>query len=171
MAQEVEHHRSGPDHGDRIGNVAAIDIRRRAVHRFKERRERALRIEVSGRREPDSAGTGGSEVRENVAEQVRCYDDIEPLRLQDEARTQNIDVLLVPRDLWIVACDLRGACIPPGHADSHAIALGGHSDMLVWSLLSQVKCKLQLALSAMWREDRFLDDKLALGALEHHAAH
>jgi hypothetical protein len=35
------------------------------------------------------------EVRQNVAEEVRAHDDVEPLRLQHELRGQRVDVLAV----------------------------------------------------------------------------
>ena len=52
VAQEVEHHRARPDHGDRVGDALAGDVRRRTMHRLEQRREGAIRIEVGRRAMP-----------------------------------------------------------------------------------------------------------------------
>jgi hypothetical protein len=80
MTEEVEHHRARPDHRDRVRDVAAIDVRRRAVHRLEQRRELALGVQVGRRCQADRAGTRWPQVGEDVAEQVRRDDDIEALR-------------------------------------------------------------------------------------------
>ncbi len=43
-----------------------------------------FRIQVGRRCDTDRAGTGGAEVRQNIAEQIRPDHDIEPLRIHDE---------------------------------------------------------------------------------------
>jgi len=70
VAEEVQHHRCRPDGGDRIGDVLAGDIRRRAVHRFKQRWQFAVRIQIGRWRDADGAGAGRAEVGQDVAEQV-----------------------------------------------------------------------------------------------------
>ena len=84
LAEMLQHHRGRPDLPDRVGDALAGDVRGRAVHRLEQRREVALRVDVAGRRDADGAGAGGPEVGEDVAEQVRGDDDVEPVR--DAAR-------------------------------------------------------------------------------------
>lgn len=72
------------------------------MNRFEQRREIALRIEIGRRRNADSAGTGRAEIGENIAEQVGADHHVKTLRLQHEAGTQDIDMLLVPANFGIV---------------------------------------------------------------------
>src|SRR5947209_112061 len=101
FAEVIEHHRARPDLSDRIGNPLTGNIGRRAVHRLEQRGKLAFRVDVAGRRNADRAGAGGTKVRENVAEEVRGNDDVEPIRMQHEVRGENVDVILVPTDARI----------------------------------------------------------------------
>ena len=69
-AEEIQHHGAGPDSGYWVGDVLAINIRRRAVYRLEQRREGALRIQVRRRGDADSAGTGRAKIGEDIAEQI-----------------------------------------------------------------------------------------------------
>jgi hypothetical protein len=48
-------------------------------------------------RDADGAGAGRPEVGQDVAEQVAGHHHVEALRLQHEARGEDVDVLLVDR--------------------------------------------------------------------------
>ena len=87
LAQKNQHHRTGPDHADRVGDILAIDIGRRTVHRLEQRGKFALGIDIGRRRDADGAGPGRAQVGENVAKQVRGYHHIKAFRAQDKART------------------------------------------------------------------------------------
>ena len=77
------------------------DVGRGAVHGFEQRRKLAVGVQVRRRRDADRARTGRPEIRQDVAEQVRRDDDVEAVRLQHEARAQDVDVLLVDGDVGI----------------------------------------------------------------------
>ena len=79
MAEMLEHHRARPDLADRIGDALAGDVRRGAVHRLERRRKIALGIDVGRRRDADRAADGRTEIGQDVAEQVRADDDVEPI--------------------------------------------------------------------------------------------
>src|SRR5690606_8882531 len=98
LAQVVQHEGGGPDLPDRVRDALARDVRGGPVHRLEEGRECALRVDVGAGRDADRAGAGRSQVGEDVAEQVRGYDDVEPVRVQDEVRGEDVDVELVDID-------------------------------------------------------------------------
>ncbi|MNT01221.1 hypothetical protein D3C72_1356780 [compost metagenome] len=72
------------------------------MDRFEQRRKAPLRIEVGRGGDADGTGAGRSQVGENVAEQIRRHHHIETIWLQHEARTENVDVLLVPSDVRVL---------------------------------------------------------------------
>ena len=124
VAEEVEHHRAGPDGGNRVGDIFAVDIRRGTVHRFKQRREGAVRVEIRRRSNADSAGTGRTEVGENIAEQVGADHHVKTLRLQHEAGAQNINMLFIPFHLRVFLRHRFDALVPEGHADGQTVGFG-----------------------------------------------
>ena len=85
VAQMLQHHGTAPDLPNRVGKSLACDIRRRAMYRFKERREFSVRIQVGTGCNADGACTGWTEVTQNVTEQVRCDNHIEALRAKHKA--------------------------------------------------------------------------------------
>ena len=66
VAEEVQHHRRRPGLPDRIGDAAAGDIGRRAMHRLEQARPLARRIQVGRRRDADRSGAGRAEVGQDV---------------------------------------------------------------------------------------------------------
>ena len=76
IAREVlEETGGGPDRGDRVREALPGEVRRGAVHRLEER----VRVaHVRRLDEPEPARVQRREVGEDVAEQVRSDDDIEP---------------------------------------------------------------------------------------------
>src|SRR5260370_16000041 len=53
LAELVEHHRTRPDLAGRVGESAARNVRRRAMHRLEHRRAIALGVDVAGPRAAD----------------------------------------------------------------------------------------------------------------------
>src|SRR5438128_1634261 len=120
----LEHHRGRPDLADRVRDALAVDVGRRAVDGLEQRGKHALRVDVGGWRDADGAGAGGAEIRQDVAEQVGRYDDVEPVRMRDEVRGQDIDVELVPADVGILLGHCLDALVPVRHRDRDAVRLG-----------------------------------------------
>ena len=166
----LQHHRAGPDHADRIGDAHPGDIRRRAVHRFEHRRKIAGRIDVAGRRDADRAGAGGTQIRQNIAEQVGADHDVELVGIQHEMCGENIDVELVPAHVRIGLGHLLHALVPIRHGDRDAVGLGRRGEMLLRPRLREVEGIFQDAIDADARHHRLLGDEFAVGAGEHATA-
>ena len=122
VPEELEHHRARPDLADRIGDALSRDVRRRAVHRLEQRRERPLGIDVRRRRDADRAANRGTEVGQDVAEQIRADDDVEDLRALHEVRGEDVDVVRVgasrPGTARAIALE---ALVPVRHRDRDAV--------------------------------------------------
>jgi hypothetical protein len=73
----VEHLRGAQQQRARIGDALAGDVRRRAMHRFEDRRFGA---DVGARRQAQAADQARAQVGDDVAEQVGGDDDVELLR-------------------------------------------------------------------------------------------
>ena len=82
---------------------------------FEKAREDAFRIDVGRRRETEAADERGGQIAENVAEEIRADDDIEPLGRTDEGHRQRVDVHLVDFQFRIVFGDFRENAIPEDH--------------------------------------------------------
>ena len=164
VAEEIEHHRPGPNGGDRVGDIFTVNIRRRPVNRFEQRREIALRIEIGRRRNADSAGTGRAEIGENIAEQVGADHHVKTLRLQHEAGTQDIDMLLVPANFGIVFGHLFHPLIPVGHADRQTVGFGCGGQRFAWAAFRQFEGVAQDPVHAAAGKDRLLNHHFMLGA-------
>src|SRR6267378_699925 len=95
LADVIEHHRGGKQLRRWVGDSLPRDVRRRAVHRLKNR---GVRPDVGAGREPQATDQPGRFVGQNVAEQVGRDDDVELLRLDDELHRGVIDDLVVRRD-------------------------------------------------------------------------
>ena len=112
LAEMLEHHRARPDLADRVGDAAAGDVGRRAVHRLEHRGVFALGVDVAGGRDADRADAGRPEIGQDVAEQVGADDDVEPVGMAHEMRGQDVDVVLVGLDVGIVARRSRRSARP-----------------------------------------------------------
>jgi hypothetical protein len=80
----VEHHRRAEDGGDGVGDAFARDIRGRAMHRLEHRGEPPLGVGVRAGGQAQAAAQHSPQVGQQIAEQVRGHDDVEPLRPTDE---------------------------------------------------------------------------------------
>src|SRR5271169_2619865 len=112
VAEKLEHHRARPDLADRVRDVPAHDVGRRAVDRLEQRGVLSLRIQVRRRRDRNRARARGPEIREDVSEEVRADDDVEPVRVPDEMRGQDVDVVLVGPDVGVFLRDGLGPLVP-----------------------------------------------------------
>ena len=166
----LEHHRGRPDLTDGVGDALAVDVRRRAVHRLEQGGEAPFRIEVGRRRDADGPGTGRPQVGQDVTEQVRGHHHVEPVRMQDEVRGQDVDVVLAGSHAGIGGGHLVEALVPERHGDRDAVGLGGRGDVPGGPAFGELEGEPHDAIRAVSREDALLQDRLALGALEDAAA-
>ena len=132
---------------------------------------RARRVEVRRGRDADRPGAGGAEVGQDVPEQVARDDHVEPMRVADEVRGQDVDVVVVDPHVGILA-----ASIAATRSSQNGIEIE-----MPLLLVQLVRCffgrdrassnaNSQDAIDSRAREDRFLHDEFALGAREHPAA-
>src|SRR3984893_13470711 len=121
MAKVLEHHRSRPDLPDRVGNVAAENIRRRAVDRLEHGGKIPFGIEIRGRGDPDRPRARRAEIRQDVAKQVGCNHDIEALGTLHEVGREDIDVIVIGVDIRVLLCHQRGPLVPEGHRQRNAV--------------------------------------------------
>ena len=75
--------------------------------------------------------TAGPEVGEDVAEQVRADDDVEPVGVQHEVRGEDVDVVLVGPDVRILRGHRPEALVPVRHGDRDAVRLGRRGHVLL----------------------------------------
>ncbi|CSS33705.1 Uncharacterised protein [Shigella sonnei] len=117
IAEKIEHHRTGPNCGDRVSNIFPVDIRRGTVDRLEERRESAFRIQVGGWGNANGAGAGRAKIGKDIAKQIGRHHHIEAFRLHHKTRAENINMLLVPADLRVILGHCFHSLIPVRHAD------------------------------------------------------
>src|SRR5438309_10897855 len=115
LSEMLEHHRSRPDLSDGIGNSLSRNVGSRTVHRLKHRRILTLRIEICGRGNANRTYDGGTQVREDVTEQIRSDNDVEPVWMPHEVRGQDVDVVLVRPNVRKFICYGSETFIPKGH--------------------------------------------------------
>ena len=95
LAEMIEHHGTGPDLADRIGDALAGDVGGGAVHRLEHGGELAGGVDVPAGGQSDAAADRGGEVGEDVAEQVVGDDHVEAARVVDQVDGGGIDVGVV----------------------------------------------------------------------------
>ncbi|SBL37239.1 Uncharacterised protein [Klebsiella oxytoca] len=170
VAEEVEHHRASPDGGNRIGDIFAVDIRRRTVYRLKQRRKGAIRVEVCRWGNADGARTGRAEIGKDIAEQIRADHYVKTLRLQHETGAQNINMLLIPFHLRVLLRHRFDALVPEGHADGEAVRFGRRGQGSARAALRQLKSVAQDAVNAAAGKHRLLNHHFMFGSRIHMAA-
>src|SRR6266576_5158613 len=112
LSEMLEHHRSRPDLADGIGNSLSRNVGSRTVHRLKHGRVLTLRVEICGRGNANRTYDGGTQVREDVTEQIRSDNDVEPVWMPHEVRGQDVDVVLVRPNVRKFLCDGSETFIP-----------------------------------------------------------
>src|SRR5438067_881604 len=139
------------------------------VHRLEHRRVFALGIDVGRRRDTDRTDAGRTEIGQDVAEQIRTDEDIEPIRMAHEMRGQDVDVVLVGLDLGIVLADRGEALVPERHCMDDAVRLGRRGDVL-FARLRQLEGVAHDPVAAAAGEHRLLHRHFVLAAGEEAAA-
>src|ERR1017187_4391414 len=105
LAQPFHHHLGGEDAGQRVHLVLARVLRRRPVRRFED----GIGIaEVAAVSEPHPTHQLRTQVRQNIAEQVRCHDDIIVARILQQPHAHGIDVGGVELDRGVTRSHLLG---------------------------------------------------------------
>ncbi len=129
-----------------------------------------LRVDVARRRDADRARAGGPQIRQDVAEQVGGHHHVEPVRVQDEMRGQDVDVVLVPPDVRIGLGHRLHPLVPVRHGDRDAVRLRGRGQVLLRALLGQLEGEFQDPIGPVTGHDRLLQGEFPVGAGEHPAA-
>ncbi len=140
------------------------------MHRLKHGGKDLLRVHVGRGRDPDAAGAGGPQVGKNVAEEVAAHHHVEPVRVLDEVRREDVDVVLVSRNVRIVGGHGAEAFVPEGHGVDDAVRLGRRGEVLLRPSAGEVERVAHDAVHPVAGEDGLLDRDLPLRALEEPAA-
>ena len=164
VAQMLQHHRARPDLGDGVGDAPPRDVGCRAVHRLEHRGVLLLRVDVARGGEADGAGDGGAEVGQNVAEQVGAHHHVEPVRMGDEMRRQDVDMVPVGLDTRILGGDGGETLVPVGHRMDDAVRLGGGRHLPGRSGAGELEGEAHDPVAAAPGEHGLLDRGLVLGA-------
>ena len=80
LAEMLQHHRAGPEAGDRIGDALAGDVERGAVDRLEHRRAAPLGIDVAGGRDAERAGQRRRQIGQDIGVQVGRHHGVDGLR-------------------------------------------------------------------------------------------
>ena len=152
VAEVVEHERGGPRRADRVGDAFAGDVGRGAVNRFEHRRVRARGVDVGARRDAEAAGNRGTDVGEDVAEEIRRHEHVERLRMRDHPRRERVDVVLAVLDRRIVLADDVGDLVPQHHRMRERVRLGRARDQASRALRRELEAVAQDPLDAGARE-------------------
>src|SRR5699024_9260437 len=105
-AQVVQQHRRGEDRGGRVGLALPGDVRGGAVDRLEHARRLAAGVDVAARGQTDATGDGGSDIGDDVAEEVVRDDDVEARRVGRHEDRGGVDVLVGGLDLGELRADL-----------------------------------------------------------------
>src|SRR3954470_23031581 len=85
-------------------------------------------MQISPRRQTQSALERGAKVGDDVAEQIVGNDDVERRRVLDQQKHQCIDIKVTSLDAGILRCDLLEHPLPQRVSLRHRVALVGHAD-------------------------------------------
>src|SRR5258708_17285024 len=157
LAEEIKHELSRPNGGERIRNSFAHDIGRRAVNCLKETWIAPLRVEICTWSQSQAAGKCCSKICEDVAKEIRGDNDIQALRMGDEACGKGVDQLLLVCNVWILGGDMQKYFIPEHHRVLHAVGFGGACDLLAAMLPCILERIAHDPLNALVGKDRRLD--------------
>lgn len=114
LSKMVEHHGACPNLSDRVGDALPSDIRCRTVYRLEETRIRVFGIDIAAGRNTDGSSASRTQVREYVSEEIAGDDNVEPIRVHDEPRGQDVDVIFVDGDLREALRHCRDPLVPKG---------------------------------------------------------
>src|SRR5947208_212983 len=96
---------------------------------LEEARIAPLWVEIGAGSQSQAARNRRSQVREDVAKEIRGYNDIQALWPGDEARAQRVDQLLLVCYVRVLCRHLPEDFIPEDHIVLHAVRLGGAGDL------------------------------------------
>src|SRR4051812_34865711 len=170
VTEVLEHHRARPDLADGVRDALSGDVGRGPMHRLEHRGELALRGQVRGRCDADRAGHAGSQIGEDVAEEVGPDHDVESVRALHEMRAEDVDVELVDAHVRVLLRHRLYPLVPVGHRDGDAVRLGRRGEMLLRPRLGQVERVAEDPIHALAREGTLLHHHLLVGAFVKAAA-
>ena len=108
----------------------------------------------------------GTQVGEDVAEEVAAHHHVEPVRMADEVGGEDVDVELVGVDVGILRGERREALVPEGHGVDDAVRLRGGGEAARRAAPRELEGVAHHAVHAAPGEDALLHRHLVLGARE-----
>src|ERR1700730_13556082 len=94
----LQHHGSRPDLADGVGNSLPGDVGSGAVDGLEHGWKYPFRVDICRRGDSDCAGDAGTEVGQNVSEEIAGDYYAEALGRHDKPGGENINVILVGAD-------------------------------------------------------------------------
>ncbi|MNW67374.1 hypothetical protein D3C74_459550 [compost metagenome] len=91
---------------------------------LEEGREEAFGIDVGAGGNANGSGHRRTEIREDIAKEVRSDHHIKPVRMQDKVRGQDIDMEFIHRYTGVIFGHRGHAGVPVWHGDGNAVGLG-----------------------------------------------
>src|ERR1700694_5600450 len=128
LAEMIEQQRQRADRGDRTRDALARIFRRAPVDRLENRDLPG--VDVARRRRAETAGEGGAEVREDVAEEIRRDHDVELLRLEHHPHRGGVDVHRIPPNIRELLTELLED-VAPDLLDRDRVRLVDQRDALL----------------------------------------
>ena len=155
-AEILQHLDGGEDHRGGVGDVLAGDVRRRAVYRFEDGGPSPM-LAPGAMPSPHQTGT---EIRENVAEQVGGDHHIEAFRVHHQVHAGGVDDHLLVLDVRVAGRDLTGHFQEQAGGGLEDVGLVDDGDLLASFLARQLEGEgddalgpsrvMMLIASALW---------------------
>ena len=163
----VQHHRTTQDGGDGVCLAGTDDVRRRAMDRLEHRH--AIRVQVGGGSQADTAGHRTTEVGEDVAEQVVGDDHVVTLGVLHEVDAGGVDMVVRRLDLGVLGSDFVEGAFPEIAREGEDVGLVHEGDVLA-ALYREVEGVADAAFDTHAGVDRTLGGDLVRGVGPKQAA-
>ena len=147
----IEHEGGRQNHGRGVGDALAGDIRRAAVHGFEHR---TLVTNVGAGRQAQAADQPGTEIRQDIAEQIGGYDDVEILRLHHELHGTGIDDQLFVLEIIVLLGQLAAHFEKQPRGGFHDVGLVRQRHLLASARACHLEGELEDALALFTSNDR-----------------
>src|ERR1700758_4828784 len=96
-----QHECTGPDLSDGICDAFACNIGCGTVNWFEHRWVLPFGVKIRGRSHANGTCHGRPKIRENITEEIRADDNIDPVRMPHKMRWQDVYVILVSSHIRI----------------------------------------------------------------------
>src|SRR5215467_11878175 len=86
-------------------------------------------IEVCGGGDTDRPDDRGAKIRKNVTEEIRTHNNIKPVRMPHKMGREDVDVILIRANIWVICRHLMETFIPERHGVDDPVGFCGRGQM------------------------------------------